>query len=115
MYLFGRHSESSLLLFLERRPFEDWLCSGRVVQLELVVHRRLLRPRRVELSRVLVHQVSVLGPAGPAEVLDLHHLRQNRLVELVFQRGAGIVASKDVLLKLIKKTFILETFVFHNS
>ena len=60
-----------LLLLLQRRPFEHWLCSGRMVHLELVILRSLLIPRRIELCRVLLHQMGVLRSTGAAEVLDL--------------------------------------------
>ena len=57
-------------------------------------------PGSVELCRVLIHQVSVLGPTTSTKVFDLHDFRQNSLVELVLKSGRGVVSLEDTLLKM---------------
>ena len=75
-----------------------------MVQLELEVLRGFLAPGSVELRRVLIHQMRVLGSPAAAKVLNLHNLWQNRLVKLVFQRGCRVVPLENTLLKA-KSTF----------
>lgn len=69
--------------------------------MELGGLRRLDRPGRVELGRVLVDQMRVLGASGAAEVLHLHHLRQDALVEVVLQRRLRHVPLEYVLILVL--------------
>mmetsp|Transcript_927 Transcript_927/g.2832 ORF Transcript_927/g.2832 Transcript_927/m.2832 type:complete len:253 (-) Transcript_927:339-1097(-) len=60
----------------------------------------------VEQCGVLVQQVGVLGAAPPPEVLDLHDLGEDALVEFVLAGGGTVVALVHVIGAVI--AFVLE-------
>ena len=87
---------------LQFRPLENLFQSTAVLVMELDIRLFIRRPRRLVRGRVLIDQVRVLRSASHAEVLHLHHLGQDRLVEMILERWSTVISLVDILVLILE-------------
>ena len=106
---------SILLLAFRTGPLKILLHATTNFAMDIVRRFRVfLVPRIVKGRRILIGQVRPLGPAGSAEIFDLHHGWQYRLIGMIFQCRFQCVSLKFLNLKKYFKNNLI-TFKISDS